>query len=298
VVVTTMKRLAVAVAFFAALCFCFPAAAQFNGCSAGFCVQNSAVVGSCTASQSFFLRTTATHTTGDNLDNFICGMVTDGNFSTLDHLWIAQANSTDTLLNIVQNNYNMTVTGSPTFTANSGYTGSNSQLNVPYNISSGGGNYSQNSATNFVLNMTAYVTSTDYGGAFGYKTASTTGSIRTYPHFSNNTYFFNAQTTTQDGIATTANNFYGWTRQSSTTVTYVMEPGASGTATLSSTALQNDTVAYLADANAGSLEHYSGKLGGGGFGGGFTLAQMKQICQRFETYAVAQLGLASFSCSN
>lgn len=268
--------------------------------SAALAALTQSVIGSggCPQSRTLFTRTTASHAAGDNLDQFVCGMVTDGTFSVLDHLWVAQANATDTLLNIAQSNA-MTVSGFPTFTANSGYTGtSGALLNPGINASTAGGNYAQNSSSAFVLDMTAFVASTDYGAAFGQTTTSATSVANIYPHYSNNNFYFFAQTTTSFSVTGASNNFYGWARTSSGGANIIQEPGVSSVQALASTTLANDTFSYLGGNNAGALSYYTGKLGGGGFGGGLSSIQLKQVCQRFETYAAVQLGLAAFSCAN
>ncbi len=82
-------------------------------------------VGSCTQSSNFFARAgtlDATHFTA--YDNLICGLVSDGVWSKLDVLQIyATQNSTMALLSLVSSTYNGTIHGSPTFTADRGFTG-------------------------------------------------------------------------------------------------------------------------------------------------------------------------------
>src|SRR5258706_5828950 len=86
--------------------------------------------GSCAESTAFFARTSgldAAHIAAYN--TFICGLVTDGLFSKFDVLHIyATQDSTTALLNLVSTSYNGTAVGSPTFTADRGFTGTGSSI--------------------------------------------------------------------------------------------------------------------------------------------------------------------------
>ncbi len=81
---------------------------------------------SCTASTNWLARATNVTLTADktNYDNLLCGLVTDGVLAKLDALYIYGApDSTTAKLNLAQNAYNSTQTGSLTFTAYTGFTG-------------------------------------------------------------------------------------------------------------------------------------------------------------------------------
>ncbi|MGX1322682.1 hypothetical protein AB7M17_006135 [Bradyrhizobium sp. USDA 377] len=80
----------------------------------------------------FLARTSgldATHTNA--YTDLINGLVTDVIWSKLDALYIyATADSTTAMLNLVQNAYNLTQHGSPTFTTDRGFTGTDSSSTI------------------------------------------------------------------------------------------------------------------------------------------------------------------------
>lgn len=134
--------------------------AQFNGCSAGFCggaPGGGGFTPSCTASTNWLARATGVTLTADkqNYDNLLCGLVTDGvccaaTGGVLDVLYMWPAPDTATAkLNLTQNAFNLTQTGSLTFSAYHGYTGDASTgfFDTGFNAFTAGGNYAQNSAT-------------------------------------------------------------------------------------------------------------------------------------------------------
>ncbi len=89
------------------------------------CRLQLAPVASCAASTAFLARTSgldAAHTTA--YTSLICRFVANGVWAKLDLLHIyATQDSTTALLNLVSTNYNGTANGSPTFTADRGFTG-------------------------------------------------------------------------------------------------------------------------------------------------------------------------------
>lgn len=110
-----------------------------------------------TNASNFMARTTGSYSDTDKqaIDNFFVGLETDGLLSTIDCLYIVAApSSSDALLNWKQNSFNLTVTGSPTFTANQGYSNlsASNYLRTNFVPSTAGGNFTQNSATMGVYN--------------------------------------------------------------------------------------------------------------------------------------------------
>lgn len=89
-------------------------------------------VGTCSESTAFLNRTTGLNAAHiDAYNNLICGLVTDGIFAKLDMLQVyATQDSTTALLNLVQNDFNATSHGSPTFVADRGYTGTEASTTV------------------------------------------------------------------------------------------------------------------------------------------------------------------------
>lgn len=80
----------------------------------------------------------------------IDGLVANGIWSKLDVLYILAANmQNNALINLINANYTCSLSGSPTFTANSGYSGTSGNsdfVSSPYNYSINGVNFTQNSA--------------------------------------------------------------------------------------------------------------------------------------------------------
>jgi hypothetical protein len=130
----------------------------------------SSFTASCSQSTNFIARTSGlSNATKTIYDTLICGLVTDGVFSLLDGLYILAApDSTTAGLNLIQNAFNLTAVGSPTFSANNGYTsaGNLSYLDTGYTPSTSGGNMLTNSATLFVYTQTADTTFNTLVGSF------------------------------------------------------------------------------------------------------------------------------------
>lgn len=106
--------------------------------------------GVCSQATAFLARTSgldATHTTA--YITMICGMVTDGTWAKLDALWIpATQDQTTAKLNLLSSSFSLVEQNSPTWTADRGYTGnqSNMYLDTQFAPSTNGVTYLQNSA--------------------------------------------------------------------------------------------------------------------------------------------------------
>ena len=104
------------------------------------------------AAVAFLARTSGLDTTHTNAYTaLIDGLVADGVWPKLDLLHVyATQDSTTALLNLVSTSFNGTAGGSPTFTADRGFTGVNNsgtvQINLNFNPTSGTPQYTQNSA--------------------------------------------------------------------------------------------------------------------------------------------------------
>jgi hypothetical protein len=103
-------------------------------------------------------------------DTMICGMVTDGNFSTLDALYILTAPTTPIAkynLTATATTYDLVEQGTGTFTANSDYQGNGSTgyLDTGLNPNTAGGNYTATSASigSYVLNNVGSVETVSIG---------------------------------------------------------------------------------------------------------------------------------------
>lgn len=129
----------------------------------------------CAEYTAFLARTTgmnATHQTA--YQNLICGLVTDGVWSKLDILYIfATQTSTIAQLNLVSSSFNATIVGSPTFTADLGYNGTDNgvanYINTTFNPTTASSpKFTQNSAH---MALWSTVTTTSTNAAAGGQTA-------------------------------------------------------------------------------------------------------------------------------
>lgn len=87
-------------------------------------------------------------------NTFIQALVYAGVWTKLDAMYLfAAADSATARTNLISASYGCTITGSPTFVADAGFTGTNAQtayLESGYDISSAGGNYARNNSSLFV----------------------------------------------------------------------------------------------------------------------------------------------------
>ncbi len=117
----------------------------------------------------FLARTTGLDTTHrDAYINLINGLDTDGLFTRIDVLHVyATQDSTTALLNLISTSFNGTANGSPTFTADRGYTGTEGSstvyINTGFNPTVGTPQYTRNSAHISVWNLSASSSSRGLG---------------------------------------------------------------------------------------------------------------------------------------
>jgi hypothetical protein len=224
-----------------------------------------------------------THKTA--VDAFITGLVTDGLFSLCDAQYLlCQDTAGNAALNLQSSSFTLTVNGSPTFTANSGYVGgSTSNLDTGYNASTAGGNLTQNSASVFAWTLANFVGGTDYGCMLGQNLASPT--IDMYPHYTDNTFYSQITSTNGSTPQTATGHFYGVSRTSSSVVaTYV--DTTSNTSSPVSTALSNTNILLLNDgAGSGSNSRpFTANLAYAWIGAGLNSTQQGNLYTRVHTY--------------
>jgi hypothetical protein len=161
---------------------------------------------SCTASTNWLARATNVTLTVDkqNYDNLLCGLNTDGVLTSLDALYVyAAPDSATALLNLVQNAFNSTTTGTVSFSAYHGFTGDGSTFFIDTGLkpSTGGTNYVQNSASTGAYVLTSNASTANYiaigtGNAFNSYLALQTS-------FGQALYFVNGGTNGAPAIANT-----------------------------------------------------------------------------------------------
>lgn len=159
---------------------------------------------SCTESSNFIARTSGlSNTVKTNIDTFICGGVSDGWWAKLDLIYYLGApDSTTALLNMVGNTFNGTANGSPTFTACSGFTGTEGSSTVyidtgfnPTTASSP--KFTQNSAHISGWNLTNATSDRPIIGISA--TGGTTLASQIYPKFSDGNSYMRINDGTPSG---------------------------------------------------------------------------------------------------
>lgn len=110
----------------------------------------TAAGGACSQYTAWNARITVNASYQAAYQTLICNLVTQGVWAKLDFFYMfATTNTTTALLNMVSTSFSGTANGSPSFTADRGYTGVDASTTVyidtGFNASTAGGNYAQNS---------------------------------------------------------------------------------------------------------------------------------------------------------
>lgn len=244
-----------------------------------------------TESGNFLTRATTitSNTDKTRYDALISGVVTDGDFSTLDALYIwAAPDRTAAVLNLIQNAYNATENGTVSFSAYHGYTGDKSTFFLdtgfqPNTASSP--QYTLNSSSLGVYIQSNFTSSFD-GFVVG---ASNVGQAAIFDFNGGNAQYFvngsgkNAATATSQGlwVATrTASNAVALYRNGSTT--------AFDTDTNASDFVPHRTIYFFGENDSGSLSLPSqAQMSAGFIGGGLSSAAMARIAARINTFMTA-----------
>jgi hypothetical protein len=264
-----------------------------------------------TAATNFLARTSGLSTTETNATcNLINGMVADGTItgnlsgatgcgSILDGLYIIATNTTTTAnLNLCGTSYGLTAHGSPTFTADHGYTGNGSSayLDTGFTPSGAGGNTSLDSATIGVYdlsNRAANGGSTEMGSGSGGPTSYTAlgvlGSTNTASVEVNGSTFPNVT-----GVGT-SNGLTAISRTSSSAFSLYKNASSTPVGSPSSTASASMPILpyYILAMSAGPTNFTSDQLSAAFFGGGVTGAQYLAISNRINAYMTA-LGINQY----
>lgn len=209
---------------------------------------------------------------------YIDGLVSDGIWSIADCLYLLAQDTNNKLLNLKSASFPLTVNGSPTFTVDSGYAGSGTTNLQSYNASTAGGQYSQDGASVFTWTPTTFGSGADSGATAGYLGASS--NVYLYPHFSDNKFYWQANSAGGENTTYVSANFYGSSRTGSQGTDNILyqdlaaSSGASGT----SAALVNDNFVLLNRISNGSP--FAGTVSMGWFGGGMTAANVASLYRR------------------
>lgn len=249
--------------------------------------------GTCNEATAFLARTTspdATHISA--YTNFICGLVADNVWTKFDALYVLAAQSTtNALLSLVSSTFNATSNGSPTFTADRGYTGTNLSATVYLSTNF---NPSTASSPKFTQNS-AHVSGwsvTDAGalgtGFIGY--SITTNEAAIVPKYTDNNAYFRTNSSGSAGQAVaTSQGFYIGNRSSSTAVQGYKDGSQIMTHTSSdnSVAIQNANMAILA-ININTVPQGSGhQIAFASIGSSLSSDDALAFYTRARTYATA-----------
>lgn len=270
-----MKR---PLAALAALLWTLPALAQMPMTGAG---KGSLSVGAgCAEATSFIARTsgapnTAAYTT------MICGLVTDGVWAKLDVLYVTATDSaSNALLNLKSASFTATTTGSPPFTANTGYVGNGTSatLNSGFNFSLNGVQFTQNSASLFSWTI---LTINDNGCGVGEASGSFDNYLQVYEGSSKAGGAVNGglySVTVANGTGLTVN-----TRTGATALTLYRNAASIATGTGASGGVPSTTMQGLMCAGT-SFASSNMNLAAWGNGGALTGTDVTNLYNRLHTY--------------
>lgn len=217
----------------------------------------------------------------------INGLDTDGLFTLGDQLLVLAApDATTAALNLLSTSFSASLSGSPTFTANAGYSksGATSKVDTGFNASSSGTNFTQNENGALVFTLDSWGAGVDSGSAVGYVTnASVVFFI--YPHFTDNNTYMAAQTTVAQNQAYSAGgHFIGW--RSSTIgndTTYFFNNTPTAKLFFTPAALVNDNFNLLGDNQVG-YRVYNGTIAAWWVGAPINNTQQANLYARLCTY--------------
>jgi len=237
--------------------------------------------------QQFLTRITAPNTAHKNAyRTCINGLVTDGVWTKLDALYLfAAADSATARTNLKSSSYGATLTGSPTFTADQGFSGGSTTayVNTNLNSSTAGGNATQNSF-HFSVWDNANPTP-DAGRQVGVDGGD---QQHIYVGFGGTTYFRVGETS---GISV-GTNFYGFylgNRSSSSNIQGYFNGSSVVTSTSNtSNPLDNVNWTFPGATSSGSAD----PLLGGSIGGSLTSGEVLALYNRMHAYLQAIAGIA------
>lgn len=237
--------------------------------------------GSCTASTAFLARTSGLNAAHINAyDTMICGLVTDGVFSSLDALYVFATNSTTNAnLNLVSASFPVTQNGTVTFTVDQGYSGSAgsaNNLDTAFVPTTGSPHFVQDSAHIGVWRISASNFASDALRQGGHVVVNSI-----FPRFTDGNMYCDINASSDDGVGvavpTTGAGFASCSRTASTGYVYYKNGSSLGTRTNASTAVLTGSFEYLAAAGGGDVAV-------GSFGAGLTSTQMANLYARIHVY--------------
>lgn len=166
------------------------------------------------------------------IDKLLSTLIVSGAYATMDAFYVMAAQDAQAAsLNWIADAYNLTLGGSPTFTAYKGYTpnGSSTYLDTGFNPTTASSpKFTQNSAHMFAWHLTAVDASFDVGNTTSRITKPGTANVFTRPNNSSNMSASGSYTTHK-----------GWVRTASNAAAIYISGASAGSTTTASAALTN-----------------------------------------------------------
>ena len=261
--------------------------------------------GGCSQATAFNARTSGQNAAHQNANTtFICNLVTEGVFAKLDVAYLfATDTSANALLNVVSSSFNGTANGSPTFTANAGFTGVDASTTVyidtGFNASTAGGHYSQNSAHASTWGGNNVQAGAAGGATLGVWNSAATVLLDVAPWLSSGFFgqYVNDGTTLVTANSTSLGHYLANRSGASATQQYI-NGSSTGSDTVSSSAVPNANIYVLA-----INETTVGATVGSGIqqmvvtiGGSLTAGDVANLCHETNTYLNTIAGVSSGIC--
>ena len=254
-------------------------------------------VASCTASTNFIARTSGSSNAQKiNYDTLICGMVTDGTFAKMDVLYTFATDTTgNAVLNLVQNSFNAVLHGSPTFTANRGYTGVDNSSTVFIDTGFNGNSAPSPHFTGAAAHISAFQANnlnTSSGAAIS--ALQTSGSINSYIRTHTTNYFGclnNVDTSCAQnfsGISATTVGHWLINRPNGTSANTYYNGAVTGANITSGSTIPNFNFYVIAHNIAGTAAGSNNQIAGASIGGVLTAGEITSFYNRMRTYMTAE----------
>jgi len=218
-------------------------------------------------------------------------LVATGVWAKLDGLYIFAATDAPTALtNLIQSSYGLTATGSPTFTSNVGYTGTNGSsvyLNTGFNPATASSpNFTQNSASLFAYRSAS--PAGDAGGLAGI-VGGTFKSVL-YTPLTGGTPIYSALNSSQGGTGAATDSsgigLFEASRLTSSTIITYLNGCPFQTLTEASAAPTSADIIFLNDGTSGA-DGTTGTLAAAGMGAGLTDADSRNLYNAIANYLAA-----------
>ncbi len=227
-------------------------------------------------------------------NTLICGLVTDGNWSSLDALYILAAPTTTIAeMNLVSSSFTLVPQGTGTFTTNSDYTGNGSTgyLDTQFTPSTAGGQYTATSAS-----VGAYVIN-NIGGqtAMAAMEVTSTGNkviqvLPLYPAVGSNIHLNDTTNVLVNTVTNSSGCFTG--RNNGTQIANYSKTSATDTVNTASTSspLLPDLSIYIgANHNSGATDRFSTYAVSAAFlGGDQDVTHLTSMCSRINAFMTSQ----------